>query len=588
MPFCSLTLNFISIRQLVPRIIIPAYIWTILPSPNTYLWPASLNSVIDADILPLLNEGTYPLGYPYTQADYLHQPNVDYTADLSPAGDLLCTFNMPGLYHIRVTRGSGVITTYAVFAEAGLLEKEKSTKTGKTKKIPCPDGDIFLAENSDDTVDNAAKILENGGKEVKRVDDRKEVVEAIKKKSQALGRKIHAEIVGHGVSGNVSTGAGKKNIPDKQIDLNSVEKFQKEIDDYVDHITFQACEVGKGADGQKFLKILSDSIGKAGAYDHPLIVVNQSHFAVPVGTTWVEKSTLGKEAAHNMDPTHANIAMETPITWEGGSSVDEYQVYMSTDENAVETRAPSALVYTGMMTYYEPISPVLGETYFYTVDTTIGVDIFPGDLWSYTVQEDITLDDFEGYETSDQLEPMFFTSPNSQLSVSMDPAVAEQRCLRADCYNDMAEPVTHISYQVSGDLTYGDTDTLSMRLSSENLDEQALVILQISDTHGSSAALPINAFDILNHPVDEGLVLEVPFVDMPAVDFANVLEIALIVENNMSPCLATGCEQTLFIDDIKTIVASDLPPCVADLDGNHTVDILDFAIMASEWLNPCP
>jgi hypothetical protein len=92
-----------------------------------------------------------------------------------------------------------------------------------------------------------------------------------------------------GTSGNISAGAGKKNIADKQIDLTSVAQFQKDVDKYVNKITFQGCSVGKGADGKKFLKILADSLGQASAWNQPVTVVDRSYLTIGRSANFVTK-----------------------------------------------------------------------------------------------------------------------------------------------------------------------------------------------------------------------------------------------------------------------------------------------------------
>ena len=92
-----------------------------------------------------------------------------------------------------------------------MKEKDgKTDKTDKTKKVaPVPNGDLFLVENSDSTMDRSATVWTNNGRTVQRVDNRQEVVDKIIAQSKALGRKIHVEIDGHGCPGSIGTGAGK-------------------------------------------------------------------------------------------------------------------------------------------------------------------------------------------------------------------------------------------------------------------------------------------------------------------------------------------------------------------------------------------
>jgi hypothetical protein len=281
-------------KSLYTRILLPD-----LSSANSFVWSAGSDAVVDADILPILKPGTYASGYLFTQADYLLQPNVDYNAALT-SGSLTATFEQPGLYHVRVNHQSGASEIFAVFAEFGLKEDGAKDKTGTTVKMdPLPDADLFLVEQRDATIDNSAEIWKKNGKTVERTTSRQDVIDKIKKKSEELKRKIHVELDGHGRDGYISTGGGAAKGADFFIDLSNVKDFQKAIDPYVNKITFQSCNTGKGTDGAKFLEILKSSIGSAGAWDTEVGVVDQSYFTIGRGGQFV-KSEVPEPSAFAM------------------------------------------------------------------------------------------------------------------------------------------------------------------------------------------------------------------------------------------------------------------------------------------------
>jgi len=273
-----------------PATIVPDYYPRVyledLNSVNSYTWDANSDDILDTDILPVLKPGDYQLWYAYSQNDYLQLPNIDYFADIT-SGSLQVTFQTPGLYHVRVTRLSGSSIIYAVFAEAWLKEDVGSTdKTDKNKKVdPCPNGDLFIVADDDDTMDDSAKVWENNGRTVQRASGRQDVVNKIVAASKKAGKKIHVELDGHGSPGSIKMG---KTGNDIRINLSNVAEFQKSIDDYVNHITFQGCSTGKGKKGNRFLQILADSIGKAGAWDKAVTVVGETHFTVPTDAKFVE------------------------------------------------------------------------------------------------------------------------------------------------------------------------------------------------------------------------------------------------------------------------------------------------------------
>jgi len=547
---------------------------------NYYVWAASWTPVVDVDILPILKGGIYPPGYAYTQNDYELTPNIDYTADLT-GGTLTCTFYAPGLYHVRVVRANGQSTTYAVFAETGLLEKDKSEKTSKSTRIPLPEGDLFVAENSDETVDNAAKILENGGRQVERANDRDDVVEAIKKKSQQLGRKIHAEIVGHGTNGNVSTGAGKQNIPGKQIDLSSVEKFQKDIDGYVNHITFQACNVGKGEDGKKFLKILSDSIGKAGAYDSSLIVVNQSYFALPVGGTWVEENKLDK-AAHNFDPTTADTPVATALTWNHGSEANFYEVYLSTSQTAVAARHMSAFAGVTMNNFYPLEFLELGQTYYYAVDSHGGSEPYRSDVWKFTVQQAVTVDDFN-YATVADLHNVWMPINEAQSGPIGDFRTVNENAALV-VFSNFLGNYSGIKNLFPGPQNWllGGGENLNLWLKALEVRDLDMVFVELADASHNVATYHVPAMELIMAG-EQGFNLRIPFAAISYIDLANVTSLSIFVDTSMQLCEPGMCGGSIIVDDIR-ITGAQCFPLEADINNDGIVNLADLGTMAAEWL----
>ena len=280
---------------------------------NTVVWNAESDNIIDADILPILQEGTYTPFHVYSQANYYHLPNIDYSADLT-AGTLTATFVTSGVYHVRVTRASAASEIFCVLAESYKKiadDSPSAKKSTKTKKVAMPNADLFVCENRDKAIDNSAKALTDAGRTVKRANNQQDVVDAIKARSKELGRKIHAELDGHGLGGSISTGVG--NDPAHRLCLanKNVASFQKSIDKYVDHITFQGCSVGKGKDGKRFLQIMADSVGKAGAWSSDVYVINGEYFAIETPGEWVEVVVKDKKDIQYHIPIIVNCVGNT-------------------------------------------------------------------------------------------------------------------------------------------------------------------------------------------------------------------------------------------------------------------------------------
>jgi len=113
------------------------------------------------------------------------------------------------------------------------------------------------------------------------------------------------------------------------------------------------------------------------------------------------------------DPNPANgsttyIRDAMPLTWSPGDKVSEHAVYFGTDRDAVDNADTSdtTAVYRGQQTTtsYSPPEGVEwgGGPYYWRVDEhNTDATVTRGKLWSFTVADYLTVDDFESYDDVD-------------------------------------------------------------------------------------------------------------------------------------------------------------------------------------------
>jgi len=92
------------------------------------------------------------------------------------------------------------------------------------------------------------------------------------------------------------------------------------------------------------------------------------------------------------------IAVDVTLGWRAGREAAEHDVYISTDEQAVIDGTPLAV--TVSEASYGPLSLNLGSTYFWRVDEVNNAETpttWQGDIWSFSTQEYLVVDDFESY-----------------------------------------------------------------------------------------------------------------------------------------------------------------------------------------------
>jgi hypothetical protein len=110
----------------------------------------------------------------------------------------------------------------------------------------------------------------------------------------------------------------------------------------------------------------------------------------------------------------ADIRSATPLTWKAGDGAAKHNVYLGTDPNVVTGADASDTtgVFRGQRTsatYTPPEGLVWGQQYFWRVDEVgAGGAIAKGHLWSFTVADYLTVDDFESY-TNDSPNKIFQT-----------------------------------------------------------------------------------------------------------------------------------------------------------------------------------
>ncbi len=88
------------------------------------------------------------------------------------------------------------------------------------------------------------------------------------------------------------------------------------------------------------------------------------------------------------------VAVGSPLSWRAGREAVSHDVYFGTDPEAL------ALAMTTDAATYAPAALNLGTTYYWRVDEVNEADAVPvweGDLWSFTAEEFIVVDDFESY-----------------------------------------------------------------------------------------------------------------------------------------------------------------------------------------------
>ncbi len=106
------------------------------------------------------------------------------------------------------------------------------------------------------------------------------------------------------------------------------------------------------------------------------------------------------------DSGATDVDVDVIISWRAGREAAQHDVYLGTNEQAVLDGTVSAT--TVAEPSHGPLSLDLGQTYYWRVDEVNEAEIpatWQGDIWGFTAQEFLVVDDFESYNDLDPTDP---------------------------------------------------------------------------------------------------------------------------------------------------------------------------------------
>ncbi len=281
-----------------------------------------------------------------------------------------------------------------------------------------------------------------------------------------------------------------------------------------------------------------------------------------------------------------NVPTDAVLTWSPGRYAEKHTVYFGTaltdvDENAPPVSHPHQPQDTNT---YDPCGLELSRAYYWRVDEVNGTNTWTGNIWSFTVEDYLVLDNFESYDdvsihntwTQDG-DATIYLLKTSGLNYACDPLMK----IRYGSFpvNDYySEAVRTFSPAQDWAVIGAEVLQLSFYGTVDN-DANELMYLALSD--GSiNVAVPYDgdANDIRNESWQQW---NIDLRDFTDVGLANVTNIAIGFGDGSPP----GGNGIIYFDDIRLYPAEcldDRP--AADFNIDCVVDFKDLKIMAESWL----
>ena len=271
-----------------------------------------------------------------------------------------------------------------------------------------------------------------------------------------------------------------------------------------------------------------------------------------------------------------SVSVETDLDWRPGREATSHAVYIDTDSNAVADGAVSGHTVTDHG--YTPEELLLGTEYFWKVDEVGGTGAYAGDVWSFTTEDFIVVDDFESYTNDMEAETTIWhvwidglTDKNSGSTVGWDEAPFAERTLVHGGEQSMPLRYDNTSFAFSEatrpfdsaqDWTQHGVTTLVLYFRGQITNSAATLYLKIDDTKVSFSGSAV--------PTTLGLWKQwaIPLAATGA-NLKSVKGLTIGVEGS-----GTG---TVFIDDIRLYAAAPeavgpTDPGTAGLMALYTMD----------------
>jgi hypothetical protein len=116
--------------------------------------------------------------------------------------------------------------------------------------------------------------------------------------------------------------------------------------------------------------------------------------------TWVSHDCGVGALIPNPVSGATNVRPDVKLSWTPGCQARQHIIYLATNESQVRVASPDVRVATqpGDANIFDPSTLVLGQTYYWRVDEVMPDNsVVPGDVWRFTVVDQVIIDDFELY-----------------------------------------------------------------------------------------------------------------------------------------------------------------------------------------------
>jgi len=271
------------------------------------------------------------------------------------------------------------------------------------------------------------------------------------------------------------------------------------------------------------------------------------------------------------------------LSWRAGRNAGSHNVYFGTDSNSPPPVSENQPVDSNS---YGPVPVELGRTYYWYVDEVNDPCVWPGDVWNFSVEEYLVVDDFDSYvSTAGPNEPSLLSTwkdgstngTGSSISLHDEYAGNSMECTYDNSgATDYSE--AELIYALGEDWTAGGVKAIALEFRGDVNNTGQWLYVTVEDTDGNGATVTYDDPDALLD--DNWQVWNIALRDFSddGVDLTNIKKLVVGVSDS-------GGSGIIYIDDIRLYPPRCLPEhAVASFDGDCTTDCGDLDMVLSYWL----
>ncbi|HPC93564.1 MAG TPA: discoidin domain-containing protein [Sedimentisphaerales bacterium] len=254
-----------------------------------------------------------------------------------------------------------------------------------------------------------------------------------------------------------------------------------------------------------------------------------------------------------------NVTIDTVLTWVSGREAVTHEVYLGTDPAAL---TPVGTPETASCT---PDNLTFGTIYYWRVDEVNeaeAVGLWEGDLWSFTVEEYASIDDFESYNDDVDAGTTIFDTwldgwvNNTGSTVGyLNAPFAERTIVHGGeqsmplAYNNSVSPFyseAERTFERAQDWTIGGADRVRLWFRGDAKNTPQTLYVTLEDSAGRSATVRSMDPDAILKTVWQEW--QIPLSQFNGINLVKIEKITIGVGNRTSP--AAGGTGIVYIDDV--------------------------------------